>query len=83
MIRDDLDLVAALLQAMAWRDASRIRALVESPAGGRLPREVREEALTLANEAPASLRAPMQTLLYERRLFELLREEEARLKRAG
>ncbi|MHB0948538.1 MAG: hypothetical protein ACYC4J_05685 [Gemmatimonadaceae bacterium] len=83
MIRDDLDLVGALLQAMVWRDASRIRTLVGSPAAGRLPREVREEALSLATEAPASLRAPMQTLLYERRLFELLREEEARLKRAG
>ena len=80
---ETLELVASLLQAMAWRDVDRIRAIVESRAGGKLPREVREEALAHATLPPGSLRAPMQTLLYERRLVELRDEDEARFRRAG
>ena len=83
MIENDLDLVAVLLQAMAWRDAARIQALIDTPRGQALPREVREEALLYATLGPGNLRAPMQTLLYERRLFELARAEEDRLRRAG
>lgn len=83
MNEGELELVTALLQAMAWRDGARIRVLIESRVGQRLPREVREEALAHASLPPGSLRAPMQTLLYERRLVELREDEEARLRRAG
>ena len=65
-----------LHDAVVQRDAALVRALLDIPAASSIPREVREEALTLMALPAASFRAPMQLLQFHHRLIELSRETE-------
>lgn len=63
-----------LHDALASRDAALVRALLDSAAASSIPREVREEALTIVALPAGSYRAPMQLLQFHRRLTELSRD---------
>lgn len=66
-----------LLDAISARDDGVVRALLESAVASSIPREVREEALTIVALPAASYRAPMQLLRLHHRLTHLLRDSDA------
>lgn len=66
-----------LLDAIGARDPDVVRALLESAVASSVPREVREEALTIVALPAASYRAPMQLLQFHHRLTQLLRDSDA------
>lgn len=65
-----------LYDAIASRDATHVRALLESAAATSIPRQVREEALAIVALPASSYRVPMALLRLHHRLTELARVDE-------
>jgi hypothetical protein len=64
----------SLCAALLSRDSREIHRLLALPAGGQLPRAVREEALAIARAKSGGLRAPVHALQYYYKLTHLLDE---------
>lgn len=65
-----------LYDAIAARDGRTVGALLDSRAATSIPREVREEALSIVGLPPGSYRVPMSLLRFHHRLTELARSDE-------
>ena len=63
-----------LYDAVMARETDLVHALLDMGAAASLPREVREEALTILALPPASYRVPMQLLQFRHRITELSRD---------
>jgi hypothetical protein len=63
--------VADLYDAICRRDEQGVRFLIEAARASWIPREVREEALAIAQLPRESFRAPILLLMYMRKLEEL------------
>lgn len=69
-----LALLDALCAALLARNTIEICRLVSLPGARKLPRVVREEAMTIARAGPTSLMAPIQTLQLYYKLSHLVDE---------
>lgn len=76
-------LTERLHDAIAARDETLVRAILDAPSASSLPRGVREEALAILALPPTSYRVPMQLLQFHHRITELARtEDDAELRAA-
>jgi hypothetical protein len=66
-----LSYLAELYEAIRTRNELRVHALLRAPESRRIPPVVREEAIAMARQPAASLRAPMQLLMYLHRMEQL------------
>ena len=71
-LRRDFAFARSILEAMIAHEPVAVRGLLASPLSTHLPRAVREEAQLFSSLSRSSLRAPMQAMLYHRRLAHLL-----------
>jgi hypothetical protein len=71
-LRRDFAFARSVLEAMIAHEPVAVRGLLASPLSTHLPRAVREEAQLFSSLSRSSLRAPMQAMLYHRRLAHLL-----------
>ena len=66
-----LDYLARLYEAIRARNELRVHALLREPESLWIPREVREEAIVMVRLPAASMRAPMQLLMFLHRMEQL------------
>ena len=66
-----LSFLVDLYDAVRARNEIRVHLLLRAPEARRLPAEVREEALAMLRLPAASLRAPMQLLVFLHRMERL------------
>ena len=67
--------LAELYDAIRDRNELRVHVLLRGPEAGRIPAAVREEALVMVRLPAASMRAPMQLLMFLHRMEQLALDE--------
>lgn len=74
--------LAELYDAIRDRNELRVHLLLRAPESRRIPVEVRDEAFVMVRLPAASMRAPMQLLMFLHRMERLALDEEARDERS-